>query len=131
MADSSHPITVATAFNAAMSDWATTGVPSGDSFRKVLELIDADVDKAWMRSDANALQSVSVAGWFGGRADDAGRSLAEAEEAAGRHESSCWSYTRVPRKTFLGHCAEIRRLFDGEEVMPVFMRACESSGEPG
>ena len=131
MADSSHPVSVATAFNAAMSDWATTGVPSTDGFRKVLERIDADADRAWMRSDANALQSVSVAGWFGGRADDAGKSLAEAEEAAGRHESSCWSYTRVPRKTFLGHCAEIRRLFDGEEVMPVFMRACESSGEPG
>ena len=131
MADSSYPISVPTAFNAAMADWAITGVPSGDSFRKVLELIDADADKAWMRSDANALQSVAVAGWFGGRADDAGRSLEEAEEAVGRQEISCWSYTRVPRKAFLGHCAEIRRLFDGEEVTPVFMRACESSGEPG
>ena len=130
MADSSHPISVATAFNAAMSDWATTGVPSGNSFRKVLELIDADADRAWMLGNANALQSVSVAGWFGGRADDAVRSLEEAEEAVGRYEISCWSYTRVPRKAFLGHCAEIRRLFDGEEVMPVFMRACESSGEP-
>ena len=124
MADSRHPISVATAFNAAMADWATTGVPSRDRFRKVLERIGADADKAWMRGDANALQSVSVARWFGGRADDAVWSLAEAEEAAGRHEISCWSYTRVPRKTFLGHCTEIRRLFDGEEVMPVFMRAC-------
>ena len=79
----------------------------------MLERIDADDDKAWMRGDANALQSVAVARWFGGRDDDAGKSLAEAEEAAGRHEISCWSYTRVPRKTFLGHCAEIRRLFDG------------------
>ena len=131
MADSRHPISVATAFNAAMADWATTGVPSRDSFRKVLELIDADADKAWMRGDANALQSVSVAGWFGGRADDAGRSLEEAEEAVGRYEISCWSYTRVPRKAFLGHCAQIRRLFAGEDVTPVFMRACESSGEPG
>ena len=46
-------------------------------------------------------------------------------------EISCWSYTRVPRKTFLGHCAEIRRLFAGEEVVPVLMRTCEPSGEPG
>ena len=131
MADPSHAIAVSTAFNAAMADWATTGVPSEDSFRKVLERIDADADKAWMRGDANAPQSVSVASWFGGRADDAVRSLDEAEEAVGRYEISCWSYTRVPRKTFLGHCAEIRRLFEGEEVMPVFMRACEPSGEPG
>ena len=32
MADSSHPNAVATAFNAAMSDWATTGVPSRRQF---------------------------------------------------------------------------------------------------
>ena len=131
MADSSHPITVATAFNAAMADWAITGVPSRDSFRKVLEIIDADTDNAWMRGDANALQAIAVASWFGGRDDDAVKSLAEAEETAGRHEISCWSYTRVPRKAFLGHCAEIRRLFAGEDVAPVFMRTCEPSGEPG
>ena len=131
MADSTRPVSVETAFNAAMADWATQGVPSQDSFRRVLERIDADAYKAWMRRDANALQSFAVASWFGGRADDAGRSLAEAEEAVGRHEISCWSYMRVPSKTFLEHCAEIRRLFDGEDVVPVFMRACEPSGEPG
>ena len=123
MADSSPPITVPTVFNAAMADWATTGVPSGDGFGKVLERIDADAEKAWMRTDANALQSVAVARWFGGRSDNAGETLAEAEEVAGRHEISCWSYTRVPRKVFLEHCAEIRRLFAGEDVTPVFMRA--------
>ena len=131
MADPSDPNAVAIAFNAAMSDWATTGLPSRDSFRRVLERIDSDADQAWIRDDANALQSVAIARWFGGRDDDAGKSLAEAEAAAGRHEISCWSYTRVPRKTFLGHCAEIRRLFAGEDVTPVFMRTCEPSGEPG
>ncbi|MYA41190.1 MAG: AAA family ATPase [Gemmatimonadetes bacterium] len=122
MADPGHPMPVPTAFNAAMADWATTGVPSQDCFREVLERIDADADTAWMRGDANALQSVAVAKWFGRRADDASESLAEAEEAAGRHELSCWSYTRVSRKTFFEHCTEIRRLFAGEDVMPVFMR---------
>lgn len=131
IAEASHPISVATAFNTAMADWAITGVPSRDSFRKVLEITDADTDNAWMRGDANALQAIAVASWFGGRDDDAVKSLAEAEEAAGRHEISCWSYTRVPRKAFLGHCAEIRRLFAGEDVAPVFMRTCEPSGEPG
>jgi len=129
MANSSRR--VATAFNAAMANWATTGVPSRDSFRKVLERIDSDAYIAWMRGDANALQSVAVASWFAGRADDAGQRLAEAEETAGRHEISCWSYTRVPSKTFLEHCTEIRRLFAGEDVVPVFMRTCERSGEPG
>ena len=123
-------IAVPTAFNAAMADWATTGVPSRDGFRKVLERIDGDADGAWMRGDANVLQSVAVAYWFGGRDDDAGGSLAEAEEAAGRHEISCWSYTRVPRKTFLAHCAEIRRLFAGEEVVPVFMRTASPRCRP-
>ncbi|MCY3546996.1 MAG: AAA family ATPase [Gemmatimonadetes bacterium] len=128
MANSSRR--VPTAFNAAMADWATRGVPSQDSFSKVLERIDADAHKTWMRGDANALQSVALASWFSGRADDAGKRLAEAEETAGRHEMSCWSYMRVPSKTFLEHCAEIRRLFDGDEVIPVFMRTCEPSGEP-
>ena len=32
MADSSHPISVPTAFDAAMADWATTGVPSRRQF---------------------------------------------------------------------------------------------------
>ena len=131
MADAGHPISAPSAFNASIADWATTGVPSRDSFRKVLERIDADADKGWMRGDANFLQSVAVARWFGGRDDDASKSLEDAEEAADRHEISCWSYTRVPRNTFLGHCAEIRRLFDGEDVMPVFMRICEPSGEAG
>ena len=114
-----------------MADWATTGVPSSDRFRKVLELIDVDADKPWMHGDGNVLQSVAIARWFGGRDGDAGKSLAEAEEAAGRHEVSCWSYTRVPRKVFLGHCAEIRRLFAGEDVTPVFMRTCRPSVELG
>lgn len=131
IADSSDPSAVAIAFNAAMANWATSGVPSAVGFRKVLERLDANADRAWMRDDANALQSVAVARWFGGRDADAGEILAEAEEAAGRHEVSCWSYTRVPRKTFLAHCAEIRRLFAGEDVTPVFMRSCEPSGEPG
>ncbi len=131
VADPSHPTTVATAFNAAMADWATTGVPSGDCFRRVLDSIDADADKAWTLGGANALQSVAVANWFGGRDDDASRTLTVAEELADHHEISCWSYTRVPRKTFLGHCAEIRRLFDGEDIIPVFMRAYHPSDDIG
>ena len=121
---------VATAFNAAMADWATRGVPSRGNFRRVLERVGADANIPWMRNDANALQLVALASWFGGRADDASNRLAEAEEAVGRHEISCWSYMRVPSKTFLEHCAEIRRLFDGEEIIPVFMRTCERLGEP-
>ena len=131
VADSVLPIPVPTAFNAAMADWATTGAPSRDSFQRVLEHIAADADNASMRDDANALQSDAVARWFGGHADDAKKSLAEAEESAGRYELSCWSYTRVPRKTFLGHCAEIRRLFDGEDIIPVFMRARQPSDDIG
>lgn len=131
MVDPGHLMPVPTAFNVAMADWATKGVPSPKVFRKVLERVDPHAHKTWMRGDASALQSVAVASWFSGRADDAGKRLAEAEEAAGRHEISCWSYMRVPSKTFLEHCAEIRRLFAGEDVVPVFMRTCEPSGEPG
>ena len=98
----------------------------------MLERIDADDDKAWMRGDANALQSVAVARWFGGRDDDAGKSLAGGRGSRWSPRNQLLVLPRASRgRTFLGHCAEIRRLFAGDDVMPVFMRTCELSGEPG
>jgi cellulose biosynthesis protein BcsQ len=126
-ADSSH-LDVVPAFSAAMAGWATTGVPSRDRFRRALEVVGAN---ASLSGDATILQGFAVASWFGGRDDDAVKSLAKAEDVTDRYQISWWSYTRVPRQVFLEHCAEIRRLFAGEDVTPVFMRTCESEGEAG
>ncbi len=116
-----HP-PVQAAFNLAMTEWAAAGTPVRETFARVVREMDAMDDRTWLDNDANSLQAVAVACWFGGRPEEAGERLDEAERAAGRREISCWSYTRVPRQTFLNHCAEIRRLFAGECLEPEFMR---------
>ena len=120
--DSASRSAVPTAFNLAMAEWAMAGKPNEDAFRAMVERMDEEDDSDGLREDANGLQSVAVAQWFGNRREQARRSLDAAEKAVGRTAISCWSYTRVPRKTFLEHCAEIRRLFAGEAIQPVFMR---------
>lgn len=120
--DSSSPSDVPAAFNLAMAEWAMAGEPNEDAFRAMVERMDEEDDSDWLRDQANGLQRVAIAQWFGGRRGQARRSLDAAEKALGRAAISCWSYTRVPRKTFLEHCAEIRRLFAGEDIQPVFMR---------
>ncbi len=116
------------AFNLAMAKWASCGMPDNQAFGKVIELLDEAKDQTWLTNSANALQAVAVAEWFAGHQEQAGGRLDLAERAIERRRSdfSCWSYTRVPHDTFLGHCAEIRRLFAGEDVMPEFMRLAEN-----
>lgn len=120
--DSASRSAVPTAFNLTMAEWAMAGKPNEDAFRAVVERMDEDDDGDGLREDANGLQSVAIAQWFGDRREQARRGLDAAEKAVGRTAISCWSYTRVPRKIFLEHCAEIRRLFAGEDIQPVFMR---------
>ncbi len=120
--DSASRSAVPTAFNLAMAEWAMAGKPNEDAFRAVVKRMDEEDDGDWQRDNASGLQGVAVVQWFGNRREQATSSLDAAEKALGRTAISCWSYTRVPRKTFLEHCAEIRRLFAGEDIQPVFMR---------
>ena len=88
-------------------------------------------------SDPDYLQAIALAEWFAGRREDAGRLLDDArqklleerpfDDPHQRHIVSCWSFTRVSASTFIEHCDEISRLFDGFEVKPVFMRAAEEA----
>ena len=118
---------VPTAFNLAMAMWGESRVADAVLFAGVLAHYDAEENKAWLENDANKLQSLALAEWFGGRPTDATQHLAEAEEVLQvgrqRREVSCWSYTRVSAATFRKHCNEIRRLFAGEDIKPVFMRS--------
>lgn len=124
---------VPTAFNLAMALWGESGVVDPEAFAGVLAHYDAEDDKDWLENDANKLQALAVAEWFGNRPDDATRHLAEAEEVLRvshqRSEISGWSYTRVSTATFGKHCNEIRRLFAGEDIKPVFMRSRKHSAE--
>ena len=86
-------------------------------------------------SDPDYRQAIALAAWFAGRREDAGRLLEDARQQLSetrpfdgprqRDVLSCWSFTRVPATTFVEHCDEISRLFDGSDVKPVFMRAAE------
>ncbi len=118
--------TVPTVFNLAMALWGESGSADSAAFARVLDYYDAEDDKEWLEGDPNKLQALAVAEWFGDRVTDATKHLADAEELIRirrrRTAISCWSYTRVSAPAFHEHCNEIRRLFAGEQVEPVFMR---------
>ena len=127
LADQPVHTPVPAAFNLAMAMWGNTGVASAEAFELVLEHYDAEEDREWLDDSPNNLQALAVAEWFGNRPDDAAEHLATAEEAirGRRNEVSCWSYIRVPPTTFRAHCEEIRRLFAGDDVRPLFMGVTE------
>ena len=115
-----------TAFNRAMANWAVIGTPNRDEFRRVIECTGARDDARDLPDQANRFQSFAIAEWLAGREATAHARLDAAEAAVQRFdEMSCWSYTRVNGATFLAHCAEIRRLFSGEDIVPEFMRGVE------
>ena len=115
---------IPTAFNLAMAIWATEGEPDVRAFMRVVELFDDEEDTDRLVSSPNHLQALSVAECLASRVPDAVRHLDEAQRLilGRRNDISCWSYTRVPPAVFLAHCNEIRRLIDGQDVKPEFMR---------
>ncbi len=123
---------VETAFNFAMAKWASRGAPDASGFAQVLELLGDDDGDRELEYNPNTFQAIAVAEWFAGSVEMARERIDVAEEVclSARHVGnpiSCWSYTRVSRDTFLEHCAEIRQLFNGEDVIPEFMRLAETS----
>ncbi len=122
---------VAVAFNLAMARWGATGLPDARDFARAVDILEAEDDTTWLDRNANGLQAIAVAKWFGNQPERAVRYLAQAEGIIRnkREESSCWSFTRVPRDVFLEHCEEIRRLFAGEDVKPAFMRLVDEASE--
>ena len=128
----------AAAFCLGMATWGDTGTPNPGDFLRVLEAYreaewegrEEDPKEKLERHILDCIgnwQAMSLVEWLGGRSDHADRRLSEAEKEAGNLPFplvvfSCWSYTCVPAETFLDHCHEIRRLFDGHDVKPAFMR---------
>lgn len=128
------------AFNLAMANWGDSGLADADAFQRVLDLREeenAHEERRHDPSNPNYLQAIAVAEWFSGRREDAGRLLEDARQRLSdvsepfdgprqRFAVSCWSFTRVSASTFIEHCDEIRRLFDGCDVKPAFMRDAEN-----
>ncbi|MCY3809782.1 MAG: hypothetical protein OXG58_10245 [Gemmatimonadetes bacterium] len=127
-ADDGAPAALAAAFNHAMARWARDGVPDEAAFREVCELAGDD-DSGAQSQGANRLQCLALAQWLAGHINEAQALLTAAEEAMRdrSHEVSCWSYTRVRRETFLVHCTQMRRLFEGDDGVPEFMTTASPS----
>lgn len=135
---------VQTAFNMAMANWGDSGSPDADAFRRVLDRRERERMREQQRHGPhgpNYLQAIAVAEWFAGQGEEARQHLAVARQRLStateplarprqryRSALSCWSFTRVSAHTFIEHCDEISRLFDGCDVKPVFMRATEDAG---
>ena len=110
------------AFNYAMAEWGETSKPPQDLFRRVVELHG---EKDSSVETANYSQCLAIAFWAIGQREDALRSVADAEARIQRHQQpdfSCWQYLRTAPSDFLADCAEIRRLIEGEEILPRFAR---------
>lgn len=132
----------AAAFCLGMAMWGDTGTANPDDFLRVLTAYRETDLAGWQEGPSGELernilgrignwQAMSLVEWLGGRSDHARRHLREAEREA-QHllqrplvPFSCWSYTCVSAETFLEHCHEIGRLFDGCDVKPAFMRDAE------
>ncbi len=134
--------TIEDAFNLAMATWGDSGSADADAFRPVLDLCEKESAPERRRhgpidpNDLSHLQAMTVAEWFAGQSEAARQHLSEARQRLSeegvplpdfRHRAaiSCWSFTRVSTRTFIEHCDDISRLFDGCDVKPVFMRATE------
>jgi MinD-like ATPase involved in chromosome partitioning or flagellar assembly len=131
----------AAAFCLGLATWGDTGAANRGDFLRVLKAYreadwegreedSRDEPQRNMLDCIGNWQAMSLVEWFGGRSDHAHRYLREAEGEAQHLRFplvlfSCWSYTCVSAETFLEHCHEIRRLLDGCDVRPAFMRDAE------
>lgn len=110
-------------FNFAIARWGMEGRPDRKLFSRVLD-IHAETDDP--RSDPNYLQCLSLAAWASGREQEAGAILGRARQevlTTPRPVFSCWRFMTVTLKAFLDDLDEMSRLYSGEQMLPLFMRA--------
>ena len=108
-------------FNAAMADWAFSGAPSPDRFRRLLQEVDGNDEEA----DANFFQCISVAFSVVGKPTEAIHSLSRAFERNQRvpiSKLSCWRYQVVPQDEFEEDLLEIQSFIQTGSPAPRFLR---------
>jgi len=116
---------IAGAFNSAMANWGTAGVPSPDRFSLVLRL-SAEYDSA---KDANFKQCMAIANWAVG---DLEKAFTESQDSAAiiassREDSfSAWSYLNVSPEVFLKELGEMEQMFRGQRQTPEFIVRAKS-----
>ncbi len=111
------------AFNKAIAVWGKEGVPPHDMFARIVELAEAepvrDLDSP---NYANFHQCIALAAAVLNDRDKVERHLADARQGAITLPVSalfsCWTYTNVDTREFLGHLQQINRFAQGEPVVP-------------
>lgn len=113
------------AFNLAMAHWALDLTPSPELFRRVVELDDARTPGG----SANFHQCLALSLWVLDRQEDGLTRIGEAWQqimSRPKPDFSPWSYLRVPPDAFLDDLKEIQQLFEGEHILPRFVKAAQT-----
>lgn len=118
---SASALDVGPAFNYGMAAWGETGAPLDVYFRLVLER-----DAQRVRSeDPNYEQCLALAAWIVDRAgEDWKRRLTNAKTLIDLRPTSCfsaWRYLYVDRDAFIEDLTMMRRMFEGEALVPEFI----------
>jgi len=109
-------------FNLAMARWGLESKPTPEYFARVLEMPRGS-ETAY--DTANFKQCFAVAAWVVGQTESAKRYIDDAWQTMVSHprtEFSCWSYLHVTPDGFLEDIKEMRQLFQGEQILPRFLR---------
>jgi tetratricopeptide (TPR) repeat protein len=116
---------LADSFNFAVAQWGMSGKPSPKLFKRVIELGKESSDES-----ANGHQCLALAFWILNDIDKAGARLNESWQrivTQPRPEFSCWSYLMRGRDEFVTDLDEMKRLFNGEDIEPRFIRETKPS----
>lgn len=115
--------TISNVFNYAMAEWALTGCPAIEDFRKVTTMHE----NAGIRSryGANYFECIAIAYHHAGKPEMALQALTRARQATGsnpKRETSAWRYLSVGPEEFTDDLNSIQAMVEGKAVVPMFMR---------
>lgn len=106
-------------FNYAIAEWGVKKTVTEDMFARTIQLDQEE--KAG--SSANYAQCLAIAFWAVGDKKNAIERLKIAKVRISEKvtpEFSCWRYMEVTPTEFMQDCDAIKKLIDGENVVPVF-----------
>ncbi len=109
---------IADAFNLAMAEWGSSGVPSRSLFARVRSAYE---DGSRDKTSANLMQCMALTSWIVSDHGTANAFLDAARQAISRHagpEFSCWRYLYLTRQEFLADLDAMDRMINGESLIP-------------
>jgi MinD-like ATPase involved in chromosome partitioning or flagellar assembly len=109
---------IADIFNFACADWAETGTPNKDLFRRAVEL-----SGSVSRKTANHFQCLALASFLSGDEALSGQHLRMSRQLATElpvSQFSCWSYLERTQEQFLDELKMLERFLKHEVISPAF-----------